>query len=108
VTIVGGGESEERIVETKEEYQERVESELERSEARIEEWHKKLDEAGRETRSEREEQLGVLRQIQDQAYSKLKELETSEEGEWRDIKARLDGILSELRNATANASDKFL
>jgi broad specificity phosphatase PhoE len=94
-------------VETKEEYKQKVEDELERSASQVEEWEGRIGEADPQTRAQREEQLEALRHIQDIARSEMERLEEAEGEAWHDVKARLDGVLSELRSALSNASNKF-
>jgi hypothetical protein len=94
-------------VETKEEYKQKVEDELERSASQVQEWEGKIAEADLQTRAQREEQLEALRHIQDIARSELEQLEKAEGEAWHAVKARLDGVLSELRSALSNASNKF-
>lgn len=94
-------------METKEEYRQKVEDELERSGLQIKEWEEKIGEVDPETRAQREGQLEALRHIRDIACSEVEELEQADGEAWLDIKARLDGVLSELRNALSNAANKF-
>jgi hypothetical protein len=94
-------------VETKEEYRQKVEDELERLGLQIKEWEEKIGEVDPETRAQREGQLEALRHIRDIACSEVEELEQADGEAWLDIKARLDGVLSELRNALSNAANKF-
>jgi hypothetical protein len=94
-------------VETKEEYKQKVEDELEKSASQVKEWEEKIGEADPETRTQREAQLEALRHIQDIARSEMEELEKADEEAWHNVKTRLDGVLSELRNALSNASNKF-
>jgi predicted nucleic acid-binding Zn-ribbon protein len=94
-------------VETKEEYKQKVEDELARLALQIEEWEEKIGETDLETRAQREEQLDALRHIHDIARSEVEELEKAVGEAWHDNKVRLDGVLSELRNALSNAANKF-
>jgi hypothetical protein len=89
---------------TKEEYQERVQSELETSGAQIEAWSAKAERSEGKTKIEYEERLDLLREIHGRAQASLDELKQAGDEPWEDVRARLDGVLSELRNAILNIS----
>jgi len=97
-------------VETKEGYQDRVESELEQANSQIEMWRVKTDkeEIDPETKADRQERLAALSRIQTMARSELEDLIRADKDNWDDLKARMDGLLSELRNALTSSSDRFL
>jgi hypothetical protein len=97
-------------VDTKEGYQDRVESELEQADSQIEIWRVKTDkeDIGPETKADREERLAALSRIQTMARLELEELKRADKDNWDDLKARMDGLLSELRNALTSSSDRFL
>lgn len=99
-----------RVVETKEGYQDRVESELEQANSQIEMWRVVTDkeEIDPETKADREERLAALSRIQTMARSELEDLIRADKDNWDDLKARMDGLLSELRNALTSSSDRFL
>jgi hypothetical protein len=97
-------------VETKGEYQARVESELEKADSQIETWRAKAEEEDidPETKTDRQERLAALSRIQTMARSELEDLKRAGEDNWDGLKARIDGLLSELRNALTSSSDRFL
>ena len=92
---------------TKEDYQEKVEAELESSGDQIETWSAKADEAEGDARIEYEQHLDLLRDIQSRAQVILEELKQAGEESWENVRARLDGVRSELRNAILNVSSRF-
>lgn len=92
---------------TKEEYEQRVESELETAGVRIEAWSAKAERSDRDVKFEYEQNLDLLREIRSQAHAHLEELKQAGEGSWGNVRTRLDGVLSELRNAILNVSSRF-
>ena len=94
-------------MDTREEYQKRVESELQTSGTQIEAWSAKAEQSEGEVRIEYEQQLDVLRNIQSRAEAGLQELKEAGEDNWEKARPRMDGVLSELRNAILNLSPRF-
>jgi len=92
---------------TKEEYQKRVESELETSGAQIEAWGAKAEQSEGDVKIEYERQLDILRNIQSRGEARLGELKEADENTWETVRPRMDGVLSELRNAILNISSRF-
>jgi hypothetical protein len=92
---------------TKEEYQKRAESELETSGAQIESWSAKAAQSEGDVKIEYERQLDVLRDIQSRGEASLDELKKTGEDNWETVRARMDGVLSELRNAILNISSRL-
>jgi hypothetical protein len=94
-------------VGTRQIYQQRVKSELKWSAAQIEAWREKGSQVGPDMRRDWEEQLQALRAIFELAQTRFEELKRTGDESWEDVRARTDGVLSELRQAALNASLRF-
>jgi hypothetical protein len=87
---------------TKETYQKEVEEELERVELGIRTLMARAEEANKEIKHAYDEQIEALQAILKRAQKRLGELKSANHENWEDLRPRLEGVLSELRNAVAN------
>jgi hypothetical protein len=94
-------------MDTKEEYQERVESELETTGAQIKAWSAKARQSEGDAKIEYERLLDTLCNIQSRGEASLDELREAGEDTWEMVRFRMDGVLSELMNAILNISSRF-
>lgn len=83
-------------------YQKEVEDELEQVELGIQVLRARADEANDEMKQAYAEHIKALQTMQKRARQRLKELKTANRENWDDLRPRLEGVLSELRNAVAN------
>ena len=85
-------------------YQTKIERELAQADDIVEELRAKTKQADQEVQDEYIEHIQALQEIRDRAGARLKELEAADEETWSDLKPGLDGLMSELRQAVANAT----
>lgn len=89
-------------METREEYQERTELKLEELEPKIWRVKQKGDAAKDETQIEYDEIFQVLNAKLERVRDMLEELEEASEARWPDLRAKVDGALSDLNNSVGN------
>jgi chromosome segregation ATPase len=107
--------------ETKEAYdatkaysQEQMQAFREQTETRLADYEKKIDQLQAETeklggdaKAKAEQQLTALRQKRDEVSEKLKELGSSSESAWGQIKSGIDAAMEDLGNAYKKAAAEF-
>jgi multidrug resistance efflux pump len=84
-------------------YEEKVARELEQADDVVRRWRAIADAANEEAETEYRQQIEAVENIRERAWSHLQELKAAEDETWVDLQPRLEGILSELRSAVANA-----
>jgi hypothetical protein len=89
-------------MESRDEYQEQAAAKLE--ELRLKVWmvKQRADEMRDEAKAEYNELFQVLLAKSEEAEAYLEELEEANEERWRALRARLDGVLSDLNNSVGN------
>jgi Ribonuclease G/E len=85
-------------------YQAKIERELAQADEIVEELRAKTEQADEEIQDAYRQQIQALQEIHDRARARLKELKVADEETWLDLKPGLDGLMSELRKAVANAT----
>jgi chromosome segregation ATPase len=85
-------------------YQAKIERELAQADEVVEELRARAEQADEEVQDEYMEQIRVLEEIRDRARARLEELKAADEATWSNLKPGLDGLMSELRKAVANAT----
>jgi chromosome segregation ATPase len=107
--------------ETKEAYdatkvysQEQMQAFREQTETRLAEYKKEIDQLqakaeqlGGDAKAKAEQQLTALRQKQDEVSEKLKELGSSSESAWGQIKSGIEAAMEDLGNAYKKAAAEF-
>jgi chromosome segregation ATPase len=107
--------------ETKEAYdatkaysQEQMQAFREQTETRLADYEKKIDQLQAETeklggdaKAKAEQQLTALRQKRDEVSEKLKELGSSSESAWGQIKSGIEAAMEDLGNAYKKAAAEF-
>ncbi|KPL21834.1 MAG: hypothetical protein AMJ93_08685 [Anaerolineae bacterium SM23_84] len=91
----------------KETYQDKVSARLKELDAQVEKVLGRADKATAEAQAKSREQLEELRNKQQQARAKLKELEGAGESAWEDIRAGTEEAMTELRSALTAARSRF-
>ncbi|MFO7831153.1 MAG: coiled coil domain-containing protein [Desulfuromonadaceae bacterium] len=91
----------------KEAYQKKLHAELDEWSAEIEQLKAKADKEEAESQLEYYKKIEELRTMQDQARSKLAELEQAGNEAWEDLKAGLDSARDTLSNAIRSAKERF-
>lgn len=91
----------------KEAYQKKLQAELDEWNAEIEQLKAKADKTEAESQLEYYKKIEELRTMQDEARSKLTELEQASDKAWEDVKAGLDSAWDSLRNAMRSARERF-
>jgi archaellum component FlaC len=89
-------------METREEYEKRTEAKLDELEPKIWMVKQKADEMSDEPQSEYNRLFQVLHSKLEQVAENLQELEEANEETWQDLRAKVDGALSDLNNSVGN------
>jgi chromosome segregation ATPase len=92
---------------TRKEHIEQLKSHLDQWNADLSKWEEKARVARADMRIEYEMQLETLRKHREQAAAKLKELEASSEGAWKDLAAGADSAWVAMREAFGKAASHF-
>ena len=107
-------EAKEAYDTTKAYTQEQMQAFREQTEARLAEYEKDIDQLqakaekmGGDAKAKAEQQLTALRQKRDAVAEKMKELGSSSEGAWEQIKSGIDAALEDLGNAYKKAAAEF-
>jgi nucleotide-binding universal stress UspA family protein len=95
------------ILKKKKEYQEKIEAQLKEWEPKIEALKAKADSAKSDAQTIYKEQIENLRQKQDAARGKLKELKDSGEEAWEEVKGGVDKAIEDIKEAFSRAKAKF-
>ncbi|MCT4685074.1 MAG: hypothetical protein N4A39_15220 [Roseicyclus sp.] len=88
-------------------YREKLEARLDQWRAEIDKLQAKAAEASADARKEYEDQLTELRQQQDAAREKLKELDEASDDAWDDIKDGVEKAWAKLGDAVTSARERF-
>jgi hypothetical protein len=99
--------TQERLVETREEYQNRTELKLNELESKIWMVQGKADQMTHEAKAEHIELFQVLYLKLELVSEGLQELEEASEETWEDLRARVDGALSDLNNSVGNVLSRM-
>ncbi|MGA7800407.1 MAG: coiled coil domain-containing protein [Gammaproteobacteria bacterium] len=94
-------------MDTKEAYEQKLESQLNEWKAEITKLKAKADRSEADVRLEYQKQIGDLRAKQETAQAKLDELKRAGEGGWKDLKAGTDRAWETLHNAIKSAVSRF-
>jgi len=94
-------------LETREEYQDRIELKLTELEHKIWIVKQRAEEVTGETRLEYAELFRVLYAKLEQIREKLEELAEEGEDTWQHLQARVDGALSDLNNSVGNVLSRM-
>lgn len=94
-------------MQMKEAYQKKLQAELDEWKAEIEQLKAKADKAEAESQLEYYKKIEELRTMQDEARTKLTELEQAGDEAWGDLKAGLDNAWDSLRSAMRSAKERF-
>ena len=89
-------------METRQEYQKRIEVKLTELEPKIWIVKQRAEEVTGEARIEYTELFRVLYAKLEQIRAKLEELAEASEDTWQDLQAKVDGALSDLNNSVGN------
>jgi multidrug resistance efflux pump len=92
----------EGLMETREEYYRRTRSRLEELRAQVRIVETRADEAAAEVRDEYQEQREALLVKYETVERKLQELKDASDETWEDVRAKVDGALSDLNNSVGN------
>jgi archaellum component FlaC len=94
-------------MQTREEYQAQAAAKLE--ELRINVWmvKQKADEMTDETKAEYHLLFQALNEKSEEVGERLRELEEASDETWRDVKAKVDGAMSDLNNSVGNALSRM-
>jgi len=94
--------------------QEQMQDFLEQTETRLAEYKKEIDQLqeraeklGEDGKAKAEKQLTILRQKQDEVAEKLKDLSSSSENAWEQVKSGVDAAMEDLGNAYKKAAAEF-
>jgi uncharacterized protein YlxW (UPF0749 family) len=91
----------------KEAYQKKLQAQLDEWNAEIEQLKAKADKAEAESQLEYYKKIEELRTLQDDARTRLSELEQAGDEAWQDLKAGLDNAWDSLSNAMRSAKERF-
>ncbi|WML90096.1 coiled coil domain-containing protein [Thiothrix lacustris] len=92
---------------TKENYQQKVEAELVLVQAKLAEFKARAKVASADARISYDEQMSELEQRFDDTKTKLKELGEASDGAWENLKDGVESAWSTLSNSVQHAADKF-
>src|SRR6056297_2046857 len=91
----------------KDAYRQKLEARLDQWRAEIDKLQAKAAEAGADARVEYEKQVDELREKQDEAREKLKELDNASDDAWQDIKEGVEKAWESLGDAVKSARERF-
>jgi ElaB/YqjD/DUF883 family membrane-anchored ribosome-binding protein len=94
-------------METREEFQEQAEGKLEELKPKVWMVKQKADDMKNETRIEYNELFQILNAKLEQVGECLKELEEASDETWQNLRAKVDGALSDLNNSVGNVISRL-
>jgi nucleotide-binding universal stress UspA family protein len=95
------------VLEKKKAYQEKIEAQLKDWEPKIDALKTKADKVKTDAQLTYKEQIEILRQKQEAARQKLRELKDSGEDAWGEVKVGVDKAIEDIKEAFSRAKAKF-
>lgn len=94
-------------METKQEYQNKMEAQLQNLQTKIDELKVKASLAKADAKDTYEEQIATLNTKQHEAQLKFQEIQKSSESAWEDMKSGMENAWNDLQNAFNKATENF-